>query len=502
MSSNNFITGTDTLQHEGEQLTVSLTRTSSNTLQLNWAFPSEMRATAGALLLVSEQQMNPSNRPSNTALYTPSADLLAPADTIGANSYAQVVGAFYDDVTTTSLTITNADPTKLYYASVHAVTNVRQYFQDGRFSYIIDAFTNSYLSRENASGDIPQSVDAPLNATLGQVWYNPVSNTVSMYNGSAWIPAGVGTVHTGSKIPTNPVTGSFFYDSNTGELTIFDGASWTKANTANQGMPMYAKPGVGTDNTLDERAAVVNTLKLMLGWPTVCLELTEDHFNMAINESLSEFRHRADNAYTKEYILFDLVKAQSLYYLNDPVMGTNRTVDVIKVHRLNALGAYTSNDSGIYAQTFLNQIMSPAPVDMVSIHLLANMGKELERLFAGNLMFTWHEGSRQLMIQRKIQRNEKVILETVAERTEQDLMVDRWAKSWIKNWAYARLLEVLGGIRSKFSNGLPGAGGGISLNGSELLSRADAKFEELKLLIDNFEVGNNSPDHSLALLIG
>lgn len=491
---------TDTLNNEGAQTKLVLQKNGTS-IVLTWAYPAGMLAATGSIIVVSEKQLNPSNRPTDTALYTASSDLSSPADTVGSNSAAQVVGAFYDDAITRTITLTNADPTKLYYAAIHVSSSVRQYYGQGSLSYPIDAHIRSSSNPESASGDIPESDSIPLNPTIGQVYYNIKTNSVSMWNGAIWMPAGTGTVGVGKDFPQNPTQGQFFYNTISGDLDIWNGVTWSKANTANDGVPMYAKQGVGTDGTTDERADLINTLKLLMGYPKICVELDDGHFDIAIDDAISEFRHRADNAYTKNYMLFNLVKNQQTYYLNDPVLGSNRVVDIIKVNRLAAMGSYQGNDSGIYNQTFMNMLKDAGTIDLTSIHLMANLSKELERIFAGNIMFTWHENSRVLNLQRKIARDETVILECVMERTEQDLIVDRWAKNWIKNWSNARLMEILGGIRSKFSS-LAGPGGGISLNGSELLSRADAKFEQLRLQIENYEVGNNTMELGCAILIG
>lgn len=481
---------TDTLWSEGRQIQLKLSRPTPTTVQLDWVYPADMKVTTGALLLLSVDQLNPSNYPTDSVKYTASTDFLAPGDTIGANAPAQVVGAFYDNILTTSVTITNVDPNVLYYATIHAASSIRQYHNVGIPSYPVDA---SRIERNSDSftGDIPHSDVVPTNPTLGQVYFNSAANTVFMWTGSAWIPAGTGTPITGTTFPTSPAPaqGQFFYNDNTRELSVFNGTSWTHANTANVGTPMYNKIGVGTDGTYDERLRLISVLKMQLGYPAICVELNEDQFNMAIDNALDEFRRRADNAYRRQYVLFNLRNGQSMYYLNDPRIDTDKIVDVTKINRLQMFGQYSSNDSGVYAQVFLNQIFSPMPVDMLSIHLLANMSEEIERLFAGNLMFTWQESTREMRIQRKIYRDELVVLDCVIERTEQELLVDRWAKQWLQQWAEAECNAALGMIRSKFGS-LPGAGGGITLNGSELLSRADAMFQDCIRQLADYEVGN------------
>ncbi len=88
------------------------------------------------------------------------------------------------------------------------------------------------------------------------------------------------------------------------------------------------------------------------------------------------------------------------------------------------------------------------------------------------------------------------------ERTEQDLLKDRWSKQWLQAWAHAELKEILGMIRSKYPS-LPGANGGLSLNGDMLISEARQDFEECLRQIKDFEVGNGGIGwDNTAMLIG
>jgi len=62
---------------------------------------------------------------------------------------------------------------------------------------------------------------------------------------------------------------------------------------------------------------------------------------------------------------------------------------------------------------------------------------------------------------------------------------------------------MLGLIRSKYSSGLPGPTGGLSLNGELLLSEARQDFEELNRQLLDYEVGNGGVNYmNTAFLIG
>lgn len=492
---------TENLWEESRQVQLTLTRPTPTTLLLSWNLPPTTQVYDGQVVLLSTSLLETPSRPTDGIRYTPSANLLTPADTIGG---AQVVsaeyGIFNGNLTTTSVLITDAIPTEVYYASLHGCSNTLQYYGFGSKSYALDGT----LIDENVdgyTGSVPRSTTPPLNPTLGQVYYNPISNTVSMWNGATWIPASTDTVATGKIFPTTPTQGAFFYNLNTHILFIWDGTNWTKANTSQEGSPSINTIDVGTTGSFDERVRLVNLLKSQLGWPAVCVELQENNFETAIDIALSELRRRSDTAYRRHHVLFTIKAGQPTYYLNDAVIGTNRIVDIYKAHRVSTIGLNVlGGDNGIYAQMFYNQFFYGAVIDILSIHLAQSLAEDFERLFAGNLMFEWNESTRELMFLRKLYKDEKVVLECWMERTEQELFTDRWTKNWIRDYALAKCWETLGMIRGKYSS-LPGPGG-IQMNGDTLLNRADTMITELQRQINDYEVGNFIDSGNCAMLLG
>lgn len=479
---------------ESRQCTLKLSHPTPTTTLLEWSLPVDRTIIDGFVIVLSESVLNISNSPSDGERYTPSTDFNAPIDSINnANVVSAVYSVFGDTLTNTgSVTVTNTDPSKIYYAGIYGCSNVLQYYTTGIQSYPLESSRVDKRS-DSFAGALPVSEGPPTNPVLGQVYYDPSLNTVSMWTGAAWIPASVGTVPTGpaSSRPLSPPQGQFFYNIDSKQLEIWDGASWVQADTSQQGTPTYDRIGVGTDGSYDERLRLIKVLKHQLGYPAVCVELNEDHFNVAIDNAIEEFRRRADNAYQRRHIIFQLKLDQSVYYMNDPVYKTDKIVDIIRIHRVNTLGlSGLGGDASVYAQIFFNQFYQSGLIDILSIHLMQSLAEEYERIFAGNLMYDWDEASRQLTILRKIYRDEKVVLECVMERTEQELLLDRWAKQWLQAWAESELMLMLAHIRGKYSSGLPGPNGGITLNGSELQALGMEMQTELLRQLSDFEAGN------------
>jgi hypothetical protein len=214
--------------------------------------------------------------------------------------------------------------------------------------------------------------------------------------------------------------------------------------------------------------------------------------NFALSKALSEFRQRSDSAYEHRYISFTIKNGQQTYYLNDPRAQTDLVVDVLKVHRVSALGINSlPAEFGLYAQAFYNQIFDGPNVDLVSIHLVSQLSELFEKIFASDLMFKWNERTREITFIRNIQRDlERVVLEVTMEQANDTLLRDRMTRNWIQDWAYAEAMEMLGMIRSKYSS-LGSASGSLSLNGDTLLTRATELKENLKQQLIDFEVGNS-----------
>lgn len=593
---------------DGRQITISIQFLTSTTLRVSWTLPATYEAYDGAIVLLSEEKFGNENYPEDGRRYTPSSNFTSPADTIG---NAPVVAAFYgyfgDDVQTLSVDVSNVDDTKIYYASIHAASNVLQYYTIGSQSYPLDSSRFDRQS-ETYAGSIPSSITPPSDPTNGQAYFDPSTNKVLIWNDttSAWletdpstVPTGerpailpnqiffdtgavalkffisgawvtcnstntrikfgsgtvplatvsmtmsdtptagdvsyyippltvgspvipqirvytlgqwlplaenlmqfetapstwtnvvFGALNTGPTTPAVPTIGDFFYKTSSRDLLVWDGEQWVKSDTDSEGTPTSEKVGIGSDGSYTERLSLIKVLKGQLGWPQVCVELTEEQFNIAIDNALDEFRRRADNAYTHRHILFTLKSGQSNYYLNDPRMKTDKIVNIMKIHRVSQLGINSlGGTENIFAQPFVQQFYNGTQVDLVSIHLMANLAETFEKIFAGNITYTWDEASRQMTIYREVSNaQERVVLEVVMERTEQELLADRWAKQWLQGWAHAELKEMLGMIRSKYSS-VAGPNGGLSLNGDLLISEARSDFEDLLRQILDYEVGN------------
>lgn len=481
------------------KVTIQQTVATPGTMVISWTIPTDTPSLDGLLITMANKPFDPSMSPSGGQRYLAGLDLGSFAasrigDAYVVYSASKIIGQTLP--ASGSVTVLNVDPLEEWHVVAFGVSNTFEYSVSPIYGYPI-VENDGNLPPTTFPGSIPNSEFPPTSPTLGQVYYNLTTGHVQMWTGSAWIDASNKPIQTGNadQYPTltsSPpvVSGDFFYDTTVRKLFIFDGVIWKRADTAEQDSPMVEKLGIGTDGSYDERARLIEVLKIQLGYPSICVELSEGAYNVAIDNALDEFRRRADNAYNMQYVVFGVKRGQTKYYLNDPRIGSNRVVNVIKIHRINSMGLSSiTGEMSVYAQAFFQQMYTGGGFDILSIHMMACLAEEYQRIFAGDLSFIWNESTRQLQILRQLNTDEKILLECSMERTEQDLLTDRWAKQWIQHWAHSECVEQLGFIRSKFGN-LPGAGGGVTLNGSELLGIASEMQLEGLRQISDYEVGN------------
>lgn len=78
----------------------------------------------------------------------------------------------------------------------------------------------------------------PATGNVGDLYFNTTSNTVKVYNGTAWTTiAGGGSISVGTTAPTNPAptTGALWFDSNTGQMFIYYSSYWLEVGAGGSG---------------------------------------------------------------------------------------------------------------------------------------------------------------------------------------------------------------------------------------------------------------------------
>ena len=251
------------------------------------------------------------------------------------------------------------------------------------------------------------------------------------------------------------------------------------------GEPMYDIVGVGNDGTPDERRELAESVRAQLGYPVVDVELTPYQLDEAIQGGIESLRKRGEIAYKRGWFMLDVRPGQQIYRLTNKKAGFNKIVTIMSCHRFTSAFLSSAHGAGVYGQVVLQHLYNMGTYDLTSFHLVAQYIEQLEHLFATRMTFNWDEDERLLHLHQSMVRPERILMDCAVERTEQQLLKDRWCKTWIEKYALSQSRYMLAEIRGKFGS-LPGAGGGVSLNAADLITRADQDMQDLYQQLDDF----------------
>jgi hypothetical protein len=349
----------------------------------------------------------------------------------------------------------------------------------------------------------------PVSYSTGSLWYNTTEKSLYSWNGSSWVVASVPRVslnELGNLVFTSGTTGS------KSTIIVTDGISPNGlfANLIPRGAinpptrgtdgllptPSYLQQGVGTDGTSEERREMIETILIQFGYPIVQVELTKEHLNFCVDQGLQTLRRMGSSGYERAFFFMDMKAGQQTYKLTDKTVGFHKIVNIMGIYRMTAAILGSAEGQGVYGQLVLQHLYQMGTFDLVSYHIINEYTELMEKLFAANIMYTWREKPRLLSIHQNLFRDERVLMDVMIERTEQDIMTDRFLNNWIQTWATGEACLILAEIRGKFGN-LPGAGGGVTLNAVDLRARAEKEFQQCIDELDNYIANSNFEDIGL-----
>jgi hypothetical protein len=308
------------------------------------------------------------------------------------------------------------------------------------------------------------------------------------WDGYAWVPATpIATVEldcNGNLLFTDTHIGSTSYVGiNSDSSLLLALATTFTVHNSKPGVdgvsdePSYTEIGIGTDGTDSVRNAIVNDIRYELGYPVVDVELTKEQMDYAVSRALSELRQRSGLAYKRGFFFMGIKANEQRYNLTNKISGMNKIVDILGIYRLTSSFLSSAHGAGVYGQIVLQHMYNMGTFDLLSYHIMADYTKLMEMLFAARLTFNWNEQKREVWIHNRFALSEKMVcIEATEERTEQDLMTDRYSKAWIRRYATGVCRIMLSEIRGKFST-LPGASGSVTLNAGELRQTGQADID-------------------------
>lgn len=234
------------------------------------------------------------------------------------------------------------------------------------------------------------------------------------------------------------------------------------------------------------RSQVIKEIRLTLADGIVDVELDPDHYNFAIDKAISRYRRRSDNALEEALIFIRLQPNVNDYTL------PNEVQEVRKLYR-RGVGAATigGTDFNPFELAYYNiYILESGRIGgLATFDFFSQYQETFSRIFGGEYQFFWHHHSRKLTIIRRIHREEDVMVHVYLEKPEDVLLTDPYSRPWLRDYAIAQCKMILGEARSKYTSGLPGPGGNVTLNGEQLKAEAHEEFDKLENEIIRFSEG-------------
>lgn len=245
---------------------------------------------------------------------------------------------------------------------------------------------------------------------------------------------------------------------------------------------------MANDIGYNSREELIKETQLRLADGIVDVELDREHYDVAIKKALSKYRQLSSGAVEESMIFITTQENVTEYTLPDEVM---------EVRRLYRRGIGTNSGGGTnfdpFDVAFNNMYMLQAGQigGLAVFDAFAQYKETIGRVFGSEYNFLWNRNTKVLKILRNVRHEEEVAVGVYNYIPESILLKDVYASDWLAAYTLSQSKYMLGEARSKYTSGLPGAGGAIQLNGTELKAEAQAELEKLNEQIHLMEEGND-----------
>ena len=245
---------------------------------------------------------------------------------------------------------------------------------------------------------------------------------------------------------------------------------------------------MANDIGYNNREELIKETQLRLADGIVDVELDREHYDVAIKKALSKYRQLSSGAVEESIIFITTQENVTEYTLPDEVM---------EVRRLYRRGIGTNSGGGTnfdpFDVAFNNMYMLQAGQigGLAVFDAFAQYKETIGRVFGSEYNFLWNRNTKVLKILRNVRHEEEVAVGVYNYIPESILLKDVYASDWLAAYTLSQSKYMLGEARSKYTSGLPGAGGAIQLNRTTLKAKAQAALVKLNEQIHLMEEGND-----------
>jgi hypothetical protein len=235
---------------------------------------------------------------------------------------------------------------------------------------------------------------------------------------------------------------------------------------------------------------VVNYVKNMLGSGMIDVELDPIHYTTALDRALRKFRQRSSNAVEESFAFLTLETDQNNYTLPPEIEN------VRKLYR-RSIGSRTGGGDGgslfepfnlAYSNTYL--LTSTNMGGLATYYAFASYQKLVGKMFGSDINFVFNRTTKLLTVDQRPQSGEEVLMWIDNYRPDFNLLEDRYAGQWLRDYTLATCKIMLGEAREKFQT-IASPQGGTQLNGTQLKTEGKAEIEMLEQDLINYKDGGS-----------
>ena len=250
------------------------------------------------------------------------------------------------------------------------------------------------------------------------------------------------------------------------------------------------------DTTDSLRAGIVDYIRLSLADGIVDVELEQEHYIASINQALIKYRQRAQNSVEESYAHLTLLPETQEYILPKEI----QTVRAVYRRGIGSVTGTTASQFEPFASGYLNTYMLTAGRvgGLTNYELFVDYQKLAMRMFGGFMNYTFNPVTKKLTIVRKmpsqgpnppLDQQESILLWIYNTKPDQMILNDTYSYPWIQEYAYSFCKRILGQAYSKFGQ-IAGPQGGTQLNGTAMVTEAQAEMDKLEEDLKNYVDGS------------
>lgn len=252
---------------------------------------------------------------------------------------------------------------------------------------------------------------------------------------------------------------------------------------------MYNINGNSDAPNADHREKLKGTIQTLLGAPSVEIELYDEQYEMAIDNAVANYRAWAASSKEEAFLHLRINESESVYTLP-------QEVDTVrKIYRrgngvVSGSGATVDPFSLAYSNTYLlSAVRGSTGGGLLTYELYHQFDETVGKMFGREIMFNFNSYTKKLVLQRDIRGMEEVLVHVYQDKPEVMMFNEKLIYPWLRDWALAECMLMLGRVRSKFAT-LPGPQGTISMDGESLKSEAQLMMTNLRDRLRKYEDGS------------